>query len=171
MEEYIHTGKLVASHGLQGEMILVHSLGKKSSFKNIQVVFIEENKGIYIPFFLESVKIKSATENFIKFEGIISKEMTIKFLQKKVWLLTDDFEKLVDKSASISLLGFSVFNEEKNIGIVNEVIEQPHQILLQILVNKKEAYIPLHEKTLIKIDHKKKEVYVILPDGLLEVYL
>ena len=97
--------------------------------------------------------------------------MTIKFLQKKVWLLTDDFEKLVDKSSSISLLGFSVFNNEKNIGIVNEVIEQPHQILLQILVNKKEAYIPLHEKTLIKIDHKKKEVYVILPDGLLEVYL
>lgn len=171
MEEYIQTGKLAASHGLEGEMVLIHSLGKKSSFKNIEAIFIEEHTGSYIPYFIEAVKIKNDAESLVKFEGVNSKEMATKLLQKKVWLLKNDFEKAVNTSSSLSLLGFAVFNEEKNIGTVNEVIEQPHQVLLQINFNSKEALIPLHEKTLIKIDRKKKEVYVTLPDGLLEIYL
>jgi len=35
----------------------------------------------------------------------------------------------------------------------------------------KEVLIPLHEKTISSINHKKKQVVVELPDGLLEVYL
>lgn len=42
------------------------------------------------------------------------------------------------------------------IGIIEEVIEQPHQILLTIQINGKEALIPLHEETLDNIDHTKK---------------
>jgi 16S rRNA processing protein RimM len=38
-------------------------------------------------------------------------------------------------------------------------------------MQKKEVLIPLNEKTLKKIDRKKKQVYVTLPEGLLEIYL
>ncbi len=68
-------------------------------------------------------------------------------------------------------MGFMVVDEGKKIGNIIEVIEQPHQILCTILVGEKEAYIPLHQDSLIKIDRKKKEVHVSLPDGLLELYL
>ena len=34
----------------------------------------------------------------------------------------------------------------------------------------KEAYIPLHEETILKIDRKKNQVIVSLPPGLLEIY-
>ncbi|HNL83092.1 MAG TPA: 16S rRNA processing protein RimM, partial [Chitinophagaceae bacterium] len=61
--------------------------------------------------------------------------------------------------------------ENKNIlGSVLEVIEQPHQVLLGILYKEKDAYIPLHQETLIKINHDKKEIIVTLPDGLLDIY-
>ena len=71
----------------------------------------------------------------------------------------------------LGLLGYTLIDEGKPIGKIDEVIEQPHQVLLQIKIQGKEALIPLHEETLVNIDHKKNEVHVTLPEGLLEIYL
>ena len=53
---------------------------------------------------------------------------------------------------------------------IEEVIEQPHQVLLKISLEGNEALIPLHAESLDRVDHEAKKVYVILPDGLLDVY-
>ena len=60
---------------------------------------------------------------------------------------------------------------EKDLGKILEVIEQPHQILCTIILNEKEALIPLHEDSLEKIDKKHRKIYVTLPDGLLDIYM
>ena len=52
-----------------------------------------------------------------------------------------------------------------------ELIEKPHQLLCRLDRKGKEVLIPLNEETLQKVNHKKKEVLVELPDGLLEIYL
>ena len=63
-----------------------------------------------------------------------------------------------------------MINEGKEIGDVIEVIEQPMQVLCKIMYKGHEALIPLHQESLQKIDQKKKQVFVNLPDGLLELY-
>ena len=68
------------------------------------------------------------------------------------------------------MLGFHLVNEDEDLGEIIEVIEQPHQILCTILLDGKEALIPIHEESLDKIDQKKREVHVTLPDGLLDIY-
>ena len=167
MNEYIHIGRIVASFGLKGEVILQHALGKKSTLKGVEAIFIEQTKGSYLPWFVQSAKAKDETETYVQLDGLLTKEATRKLLQKNVWLLQDDFRKLVDKASALSLLGFSLINEGENLGLVEEVIEQPHQVLLRINYNNKEVLIPLHEETLNKIDQKNKQVHVTLPDGLL----
>ena len=171
MTEYIHIGRIVASFGLQGELILLHALGKKTSLKGIEAIFIEDRKGAYLPYFLQSGKAKDQTETYIRLEGIETKEACRPMLQKQVWVLNDDFRKLVSSEPPIALLGFELINENENLGPIEEVIEQPHQVLLRITIEGKEALIPLHSETLRKIDKKKKQVHVVLPDGLLEIYL
>ena len=69
------------------------------------------------------------------------------------------------------MLGYKVIANKEVLGTIEEVIEQPHQILLSIIYKGKEAYLPMHEQSLLNIDHKKNEVHLNLPDGLLEVYL
>jgi len=170
MDNYFKIGKLVATYGLKGEIILQHSLGKKTSLKGLETLFIEEKKDSFIPYFIESAKIKSDTETYVKFEGIGSKEAAHKLVQKEIWLLENDFKKFADKSAPISLLGFTMINEEEDLGEILEIIEQPHQVLCKILLNGKEALIPIHEEFLDKIDKKNRKVFVTLPDGLLEIY-
>jgi 16S rRNA processing protein RimM len=171
LSAYIHIGKIVATHGLQGEFIIKHSLGRRTDFKDAEAIFIEKIKDEHLPYFHEKSIIKNDTETIVKLEGVNTKEGAMKLLQKKIWLTKNDFEKLVSKTAPVNLIGFIIFNDQRKLGIVEEVIEQPQQILLQLTINNKEVLIPLNESTLKKIDRKKKEVHVSLPDGLLEVYL
>jgi 16S rRNA processing protein RimM len=170
MNHYFKIGKLAASHGLKGDLVLQHSLGKKTSLKGLESIFIEERKDSFLPYFIESTKIKSEDETFIKLEGVDDKETARKLTPREVWLAEEDFKKFAAKSSPISLLGFNIINEGEDLGEILEVIEQPHQVLCSILLNGKEALIPIHEDSLEKVDAKNRKVYVDLPDGLLEIY-
>jgi 16S rRNA processing protein RimM len=170
MKNYCSIGKIVATFGYKGELILQHHLGKKSSLKGLENFFIEEKKDELLPYFIESTKVKTADQIYVKLEGIDTKEAGQKLLQKQVWLTEDDFHEYAGKSAPISMLGFHIENEGEDLGEILEVIEQPHQLLCRIDLKGKEALIPVHENTLIRIDKKKKLVVVKLPEGLLEIF-
>lgn len=170
MNNYISIGRFVGTLGLHGDMIIKHVLGAKSELKEIEVLFVEEFANSFLPYFIKNARAKSDDEIIVKIDGIDTKEAALIILKKKVWLSNEDFKKSVHSSAPILMLGFKVINEGATIGIVDEVIEQPHQILLKILIEEKEAFVPLHEGTLEKIDKKKQEIYVVLPEGLLDVY-
>ena len=170
MKHYRSIGKIVSSFGVKGELILQHHLGKKTSLKGLEVLFIEQMKDEMLPYFIKSARIKSEDEIYLLLEGIDVKEKTKPVLQKQVWLTEEDFEKYAGKSSPISLLGYHIICEEKDLGEIIEVIEQPHQLICTIILNEKEVLIPLHEETIKKIDKKKKEVRVELPEGLLDVY-
>lgn len=171
MTEYIHIGKIVATHGVNGDLILLHSLGKKSAFKNVKAIFIEEKKGSYIPYFLQTATARTEDETLVKVEEIDSKEKGHRLIKKNVWLLQQDFDKIAEKNAPIALLGFTIVEEGKVLGVAEEIIEQPHQILIKITIEEQEVLLPVHKDTLKKIDQNKKEIHLQLPDGLLDIYL
>lgn len=171
MAEYFKIGKLVAVHGLKGELLLKHELGKKTSLKGLQVIFIEEKKKSFLPWFIESAKIKTNEEVFLKLENVNARETAMKLVRKEVWVPEPDFKKFASKSSPVNLLGYTIVDKKKPLGNILEIIEQPHQMLCRLEINTKEVLIPLNEETLQKVDHKKKQVLVTLPDGLLEIYL
>ena len=170
MSQYFKIGKLAASFGLKGELVLQHSLGQKTTLNGLETIFLEEGKDNLMPYFIAATMIKNDAEVYIKLEGIDSKETARKLTPKEVWITEEDFKKFAAKAAPISMLGFHLVNEEEDLGEIIEVIEQPHQILCAILLDGKEALIPIHAESLDKIDQKNRKVYVTLPDGLLEIY-
>lgn len=171
MTEYFKIGKLVSAFGLKGELILKHHLGKKTSLKGLQAIFIEERKESFIPWFIESTKIKSEDEVYLKIVDVNVREQATKLTQKEVWIPEGDFKRLSAKSSPINLLGYDVVEGGKVLGKILEVIEQPHQLLCRIEMEGKEVLIPLNEDTIRKIDKKALQVIVELPEGLLEIYL
>ena len=172
-EHYFKIGKLVATFGLQGELVLKHSLGEKTSLKGLKAIFLEEGNDVFLPYFIENTRIKNDRELWVKLEGFSTKEKGHTLTQKEVWLLEEDFQTYAAKSAPISLLGFMMIDAEdgSTLGEILEVIEQPHQVLCRIMINNNDALIPIHEETLDKVDKKGRKVYVTLPDGLLEIYM
>ena len=170
MDEYFKIGKLVATFGISGQLVLQHSLGKKNALKDLNTFFLEEKKESFLPYFVKSVKAKTDNEIFISLEGIDTKENAQKLLRKEVWLNDSDFKKFAATTAPVSLLGYSIVAGKEELGEVTEVIEQPHQVLCAIYINGKEALIPVHEDSLVKMDKKNRKLYVNLPDGLLDLY-
>lgn len=81
--DYIHIGKIVATHGVAGEFIIQHVLNKKTNLDKAAAIFIEEQKDSFIPYFLESSKAKNETEIICKTEHISSKESVQRLVKKE----------------------------------------------------------------------------------------
>lgn len=169
--QYISIGKIAGAHGLKGDVVLKHALGKKTAFKGLKAIFIKDKSGSFLPWFPEGAKIKNDSETYLKLEGLNTVEEAKNLVQKEVWLTEADFKKYASGSAPISLLGYILVEGNKELGAVEEIIEQPHQVLCRLHMEQKEVFIPLHEETLIKVDAKNKKIFVELPEGLLDIYL
>ena len=120
---------------------------------------------------MQSAKIKNEEETYIKLEGVDTRELAAKLSQKEIWLPEPEFKKFAARSAPAGMLGYTIINDKESIGEILEVIEQPHQLLCRLSIKGKEVLIPVNESTLKNIDHKKKQVVVLLPEGLLDIYL
>ena len=171
MPEYFNTGKIVATYGLHGEIILFHKTGKADAFKEIQTVFIEEKQNSFIPYFIMSARIRNNEEVYLKLEGIDTKELAAKLLQKRVYLDEDHFRKIISPESALFYLGFTV--QDKTAGIIGkvaEVVELPSQLLLKIYQHDQELLVPLNGNILQLVDNANQVIHVILPEGLLDVF-
>ncbi|WP_431213645.1 ribosome maturation factor RimM [Puia sp. P3] len=128
---YRNIGKLVAVFGLQGELVLQHRLGKKTTLKGLKAIFIEDKKDEMLPWFVQATRPRSDEELYIKLEGLDTKETARRVVQKEVWLTEADFAQYAGSSAPISLVGFRMLDGKTDLGEILEVIEQPHRGPLQ----------------------------------------
>ncbi len=168
---YRNIGKIVSGFGLKGELIILHHLGKKLTASKIKVIFLEQKKEELLPYFVESARKKGDDELFVKLEGIDTKEAVAKFLRREVWIKEEEMAAHTDKNNPIGWVGYRVIDQGTDLGPIQEVIEQPHQILCRLEINTKEVLIPINEQTLVQVDHQAKAVLLTLPEGLLDIYL
>lgn len=172
MKNYISIGKLVATHGVNGALVLKHDLGKKTTFKELKAFFLEDLPGSFLPYFPVDIKARSEEEVLVEFEGIITKEKAARYVQKQVWLEESDFARYAAANAPISLLGYTVYDGTEALGEVLEVIEQPHQVMCRIQYKEHDdVLIPVNESSLVKIDKKEKRLMLDLPEGLIETQI
>ncbi len=168
---YRNIGKIVSAFGLKGEVIVQHQLGKKIVLSKIKVIFLEQKKDEMLPYFIENIRKKGADDFYLKLEGIETKEAATKFMRRDVWMKEEEVQLHTQKNNPIAWVGYRVIDQGRDLGPVIEIIEQPHQILCRLEIDSKEVLIPINEQTLQKVDHIHKSLIVILPEGLLEVYL
>lgn len=167
---YNSIGKIVAAHGIAGELILKHALGERTSLKGLETIFVEERKGELLPYFILGARAKNEQEIYLQLDGLTNREMAQKLVSKECWLPEEDFHRYASPASSISYLGYHIWNGEEDLGEVLEVIEQPHQVLCRIDYHGKEALLPVHQDSLLDVDPRKKIVKVQLPEGLLDIY-
>jgi len=170
MEEYFKIGKIAAASGTGGQLLLVHHLGRKTSLAGLEHIFLEDSPGSFLPYFLVEARAKSDTEVYLLLEGTATREAALRLLKKDVWLAASDAGRFSSPGAPLSLLGYIIMEGDRPLGEIREVIEQPHQVLCRIDLEGREAFIPLHDQTLERIDRKTRKVFVQLPEGLLDIY-
>lgn len=171
MQNYIKIGKLIATKGLNGHLLLKHFLQTKVGPDKLKCIFIEDKSKSFIPYFPQEVKARSPDEILVRFDGVTTVDEARKFLRKDAWLTEENFAELPSSESPISLLGFTIISDGSVLGEIVEVIEQPQQLLCKVMIENNEVLIPIHDESLIHLDKHKRILDVALPDGLLDIYL
>jgi 16S rRNA processing protein RimM len=167
----IRIGKIVATHGLTGSLILTHVVGNSKWLKKGQVLLVEMQKGSHIPYFIAQCKANNDKEYIINVEDIDKIESAKKLVTKQVYV---DESILADyaKDSPLLWIGFTVIDKDKEvIGLIDDVSQTGYQWLASITYTGVEVLIPLIGEIIEKVDIRARTINVVLPEGLLEVYL
>ena len=165
----IRIGKIVATHGLNGKVVFVHIANSKSWLKIGDVLFLELNKGSFIPFFVSSEKVVNDEEYLINLEDVDSVESAKKLVSKHVYI-QDDRLKDAMKNSPLMWLGFNIVDSTLgSIGTIEDVFQTGHQWLAKINYEGHEVLIPLIEPMILDINTRNKFIRMDLPEGLLNL--
>jgi len=166
MKNYLPIGQFKKPFGVKGLMRVVIEDAYWDSFMDIEVLFVKE-RGHMVPYFVE--QIEDSNQLLIKLEDVDSPEVA-KVLSNQPVYVPDDVIEMDEPVISEALVGFKVIDMEQ--GVLGELLsleEYPQQIMAVVAYQQKEILIPLHESLIDRIDPDKKELYMNLPEGLLEL--
>jgi 16S rRNA processing protein RimM len=165
----IRIGKIVATHGLQGAVIMTHIVGNSQWLKPEDVLFLELHKESYIPFFISQLKTLNDEEYVLNLEDTNSNEAARKLVGKNVYVNEDILSKHATDSPLL-WIGFNVVDREKgSLGPIEDVLQAGPQWLAKITYNDKEVLLPLVDDMILDVNMKNKFVRMDLPDGILDL--
>ncbi|MDQ3394975.1 MAG: ribosome maturation factor RimM [Bacteroidota bacterium] len=166
-------GFVIKPHGLKGEVAVQLDVDFPEYYKNLESVFISQNQEkILVPFFVEKISIYQNKAQ-LKLEEVDSLEQAEQLVGNELYLPLSFLPALKDNQFYFhEIIEFQVMDEEKGLlGRVKDVYQLPNQDLIGMAYLEKEVLIPINDETIKRVDRQGNILHVLLPEGLLEVYL
>ena len=167
-EDHIYAGKILKSHGYQGDLLVNLEGFTDWGLHEKEVVFIEID-GIQVPFFIDYCEETNNHSFIIKLKDVDTQDEAHELAGKKLFLLTDKQVKNKKPVHNESLIGFHF--KDLTSGKQGEIIDRiniPGNPLLNILVDGQEKTVPINDDLIIRLDTKKNLLEMQLPEGLFE---
>ncbi|HRZ98245.1 MAG TPA: ribosome maturation factor RimM [Paludibacter sp.] len=162
-------GQIIKPHGIHGEMSFTFST---DVFDREEIpFFIIEIDGIFVPFFIEEYRFKTDTSGLLKIEDVDTQEKAKEFAGLTIYLSVKYIEKVENEEIGLEyFVGYKLIDTNKGeIGKITEIDQTTENALFVIETTDDELLIPVSEEYIDKINHKKKIIYVTLPEGLLDL--
>ena len=167
-----YLGKIAKLHGYKGEVSLFLDVTNPQDYAGLDAVFIDINTQL-TPFFIESIKLKNNGFAAVRLEGVNDEITAKRILRKDVYLPSEILPELKGNNFyDHEVEGFKVIDSvHGDIGLLESVVDFKVNPLLQIMKGDKEILVPLLEGVITKVDRNNKELHIVTPDGLVELYL
>jgi 16S rRNA processing protein RimM len=167
----LRIGKIVATHGLQGAVILKHIVGNSEWLEKDSVLFVELRKGSHIPYFTIAAKAHNDEEYIVTLDDLNTVEAAKKLVGKQVYVKEDILSDHAEDSPLL-WIGYNLVDREKGgLGQIEDVMQAGAQWLAKITYEGKEVLVPMVPQIIVEVNARNKYIRVDLPEGLLEVYL
>lgn len=179
-------GTITRTHGVRGELSFQFT---DDVWDRVEADYLFLRiDGLLVPFFLEEWRFRSDSVALLKFEDVDSADAASRFINSDVYFpkeLTpedcDDEELTWQHFTGFDVL--QVSDSEKDItydsdetpsgtllGHVDSVLDQTSNILLVVLTPEgREILIPAHEDFILQADHRRRRLFVHVPDDLLSL--
>jgi 16S rRNA processing protein RimM len=162
-------GRITKVSGYEGAVTVKLEKKYSENIPLMESVFLEI-EGRPVPFFISDSEYSGADILKLSFEGYTSIEKVSEFTGCNVFLTIGVPDNNQEEDIR-SLTGYKVFmQDEKLLGSIKEVIQNPGQLLLNIIsTENNEILIPFHEHFIVSIDKKKRIIVMNIPEGLTEI--
>lgn len=167
MQDFVEVGKIVKTHGVNGEVIV--ELDNPAILEDTTEPVVLEIEGLRVPFFIEQAKAVSAQRARIQFDCTRTEQRAKTLVGCRVFVSPDLLDDTDDEFSSPSaLVGFNVIDKQHgDIGAIQSIDNLNINPIM--VVGDKELLIPFHPEFVTKIDFRKRLVKVSIPEGLLNL--
>lgn len=176
IEETFYLGYTSKVHGKNGELVVKLDVDQPNAYKKLESVFIRINKmdNQLVPFFVTKTTLQNNNTVVIKLDGVENVDEAKDLVAKEVYLPLNTLPPLTgNKFYFHEVVGFAVEDLHKgNLGTINQVLEYPHQAVLEIISpDNKEILIPVSDDFIVEVNREKQLIKTNAPEGLIDIYL
>jgi 16S rRNA processing protein RimM len=173
INDYYSLGYVKKTANHNGEIIIFLDVDDPTSYQKLRALFVDTPSGL-APFFIEKIQIRHHGEAMVKLEGVDDETKAGVLKGRSLWLPVEQLPALTgNRFYYHEVVGWHVFDENNtDLGVIKDILDNAVQPLFQIThPSGKEILIPIHDDILKKVDRERQCMEVVMPEGLLELYL
>ena len=175
LDECFELGFIVKPHGLKGQMVTELDVDDASTYGKLKTVYLAlpTAPAKLLPYPVERVNPQSGQRVLLKLRGIERIEEAEPLRGAKLWLPLSELPELGEAQFYFhDVIGFKVVDQtEGELGVVENFYELPQQDVLAMRYQGQEVLIPVVDELVSHADMEAKQLFVNLPEGLLDIYL
>jgi len=165
-----YIGYISRTRGLKGELQFYFEI---PNYEDIdwEFIFIEIDKKL-VPFFINSIDLQKNKTAFVFLDDVDDIHKAEIFVRKNIFLPEEKIPKKdEDEFDWDDFIGFTVIEaKHKTLGKIIAVEEMPQQHMITVDMAGKDLLFPFSEDWVQQIDIDQQNMYVELPEGLVELY-
>ena len=175
IDETYQLGYLIKTHGLRGHLVAHFDVDDVAAYQKLKTVYLTLAGAPtkLVAHEVEKVQPQAGNKVLLKLRGIDRIEDAEPLRGSQLHLPLDALPELDDDQFYFhDVIGFTVVDENLGaLGTVENFYELPQQDMLAMRYQGQEVLIPVVDELVSHADQEKKEIYVNLPEGLLDIYL
>lgn len=171
-EDFYYLGKILKTYGNKGQVMVFLDVDDPGDYQELVSVYLDLH-GERIPFFIASMEMKHNRKAVVQFQDFETLEDAESLQGLEMFLPITGLPELKgNRFYYHEIKGFRVVDlHHGDVGVIEDILELPHQSLLQIRNGAKEILVPIVDEIIRKVDRKKKILEIEAPQGLIEIYL
>lgn len=172
MEGYFYVGKILKLFASKGALLAYLDVDDPEDYINLESVFVRMNNQL-IPFFIQNIELRHKNNVVLTFEDVDNPEQASMLTGCEMFLPLDILPPLTgNRFYYHEIKGFSVIDKiYGEAGVVEEVMEYPHQAVMRINNKGKEILIPISDEIIAEVDRINRILHIIAPEGLIDLYM
>lgn len=171
--DFIEVGYIQKAHGLQGEVILAFEQEFEETVEDIEWIFVEIDGGL-VPFLIEGegFRFRNNESAICKLRFIDSMIKAKELIGCKVFVPENEIIESEDQGVVSTLIGMTAFDAKfGEIGLISRVDDFSGNLVITVNHKQAEIMIPLSDEAISSVDEAKREIHLVCPDGLIDIYL
>lgn len=174
-EQLIEVGSITKLHGLKGEIQARITVCPLDEMERCPYLVCEMD-GIYVPFFLDSLRFRSAESALLKFSDIDTQEQAEPFcgltlyFDRRCFTPEEEARYEEESAEDLGLIGYHIF--DRTLGPIGEIVDindLTENVLFIVDRDGEETMIPAADDLILDIDDENQTILMDLPQGLINM--